>query len=323
MKGHRHRSLPGIITTLMAALLCACSAEKDGLPDSPPSDGGHDGGSAIDGGGHGKPDAGSEDAGFCPPAATYGGGEETIVPGAVSAKLVDETGAPVAAGQPLYICGINICISPKSVGTGGTAAISTNVEIKKPAFKYGDGIEYAEFAIPLTTSPSDFRMQGTGLLATARLADKSSAPLVPGADATSGDVTVSLAAGAAVSFDDLIYDTAESQVFRAVNIPLTNAGPLLPAEPEGFALLYGVSPARTTVCPAAKVTVKLPDNLGWAPGAPVEFWITTTDIGQTYAPYAGWALMSEGEVSEDGKTVVTSEGQGFLALEHFAIRLKP
>lgn len=266
------------------------------------------------------PDAGQPQV--CPPAMTYGGGEPTIVPGAVAANLVDETGAPVAAGQPLYICGLNICAAPEKVGSNGSVSMMTNLEEKRPAFKFGDSINYAEFAIPLTTSAIDFRTIGSGLLATAKLAGKPGATLTPGADATSGDVTVSLAAGASVGIDSLVYWTPDTQVFRAVGVPLANAGPLLPATPTGFALLYGVSPAETTICPPARLTVSLPNTLGWAPGAAVEFWIMTTDTGQTYAPYAGWALMSDGVVSADGKTAETADGQGFTLLENFAIRLK-
>jgi hypothetical protein len=91
-----------------------------------------------------------------------------------------------------------------------------------------------------------------------------------------------------------------------------------------FALLYGVSPEETPICPAAEISVALlhstmtPNDPGWAPGTAVEFWITTTDTGQTCAPYSGWTRTSDGVVSPDGTHVTTT--QGFLFLESFAIR---
>jgi hypothetical protein len=266
-------------------------------------------------------DAGS-DAAVCPVPTGYGGGEATIHEGSVVASLVDETGAPVAAGQPLFICGINICANPGMTSAGGTASLTTSLSMKKPAFKFGDSIAYAEFGIPLTAAATDFTMMGTGKIATAKLTGKPGAALTPGSSATSGDVTVAVPSGATVGINELIYSPGDPQLFRSAQIPLTNAARLLPATPSDFALLYGIAPAETTFCPPAQVTVTLPATLGWQPGAAVEFWVTTTDTGQVYAPYAGWALMSDGAVSADGKSATTTPTQGFQALENFAVRLK-
>jgi hypothetical protein len=299
----------------------ASSAKKDG-GSTTSRDAGHDAAVAteasVDGG---SSDAGGE-AAVCPPLMTYGGGETTLHEGSVVANLVDENDAPVAAGQPLYICGINICANPGMTTATGGASLTTNLSMKKPAFKFGDSLTYAEFGIPLTASATDFTMMGTGKIGTGKLSDKPGAALTAGTSATSGDVTVTMPAGSTVSVDELVYSTPDMQMFRSVNVPLTNAALILPSTPAGFALLYGVAPTETTFCPAAQVSVAIPASLGWQPGAAVEFWITTMDTGQTYAPYAGWALASEGAVSADGKTVTTTAGQGFLDLENFAVRLK-
>lgn len=269
----------------------------------------------------------------CPPAMKYGGGETTVSGAAATAKIVDETGAPIAAGQPLFICGINECSPPGKTVASGAASISTTLSLKKPAFKFGDAVSYAELAIPIAAGTTDFTTLGTGKLATGKLAGKPGAPLTPGADAISGDVTITIPAGASVGIDSLVYETSDSELFRSVGIPLTNVGPVLAPVTLGdggapdFQLLYGVAPAETTICPAAKVAVALPhatatpNDLGWAPGAAVEFWIMTIDTGQTYAPYAGWAKASDGVVSADGTSVATVDGQGFIFLETFAIRL--
>jgi hypothetical protein len=258
----------------------------------------------------------------------YGGGE-TAVTGSkqVTAKIVDETGAPIAAGQPVYICGIDICSNPAMSQAGGAVTISTTLSMKKPAFKVGDTINYAEIAIPLTTPTMDFTMGGTAVINTAKLSGKPGATLTPGAAAVSGDVTVSIPNGATVGIDPLVYSTPDQQKLRAVSIPLTNEGPwLASASATGFSLLYGLAPSETPVCPPAKVTVALPhvqmtpNDLGWTAGEMVEFWIMTTDTGQTYAPYAGWAKMSDGVVSADASSVSTVDGGGFIYLESFAIR---
>jgi hypothetical protein len=48
--------------------------------------------------------------------------------------------------------------------------------------------------------------------------------------------------------------------------------------------------------------------------------MTSLDVGQTFAPFAGWALMSDGTGSADGKAATTTTG--FTALDNFAVRLK-
>ncbi len=278
--------------------------------------------------------AGGSSGMSCPPSMTYGGGEQTLAGSAAKATIVDETGAPVA-GQPIYICGLNVCTDPGMTGATGSAAITTTLSERKPAFKYGDTLSYAEFAIPLTTTQlTDFTTLGSGKLATAKLAGTTGAPLAAGSAAVAGDVTVSVPAGASIGINTLVYSTPDMQMFRAVGVPIANMGPVFDSVTVGdggaadFALVYGVAPVETTLCPAATVTVALPhatmtpNDLGWTPGAAVEFWIMTTDTGQTYAPYAGWAKMSDGVVSTDGKSVATVAGQGFILLENFAIRLK-
>jgi hypothetical protein len=328
------------VTTLLAApfVMGACSSGSGGAGaggagasgTTSSSTGSKAATTGVSTGAGGSGSGGAGGSMVCPPGMTYGGGEASVAgTKSVKATIVDETGAPVV-GQPVYLCGINICPNPGITGANGGASIQTNDTETKPAFKFGDAISYAELAIPLTMAATDFTTGGA-VLATGKLAGKPGATLTPGADAISGDVTVSVPAGASVGINTLVYDTADQEKLRTVNIPLTNEGPLLdPVQVgdagAGFSLLYGLAPAETTLCPAAKVTVALshqtmmPNDLGWAPGTAVEFWIMTTDVGQTYAPYAGWAKMSDGVVSADGMSVATVDGQGFIFLENFAIR---
>jgi len=258
-------------------------------------------------------------AGAVCPGMGYGGDGVAEAGGTVQGTLVDVSGAPVA-GQPLYICGTDLCSPPAKSGSQGEVMIATNTMMKKRAFKFGDALTYAELSIPLTMATSDF-----GTITTGKLPAQGAA-LAPGGDAASGGVTVSIPAGASVVVDELVYDTPDKQLFRAVEIPVAKAKPVLDPVMIGgmaanFEILYGVAPAQTTICPAAKITV--PNAPGWPAGTAVEFWITTVATAQEYAPYAGWAKASDGEVSADGMTVSTSAAGGFIYLDTFAVRKAP
>src|SRR5450432_704778 len=262
----------------------------------------------------------------CSSDGPYGGGEAVGQGGTVTATIVDQSGAAVS-NQPTFICGLNVCSSPHQTDSSGSVSYNTTLNMTKPAFKFGDTISYAEFAIPLTPgSTTSFGTIQTGKFPVLG----SGSTLTPGTDAVSGDVTVSLAVGATIAIDALNYSTSDEQKLRTVAIPVTaQSSVLLPCSNCGFKLLYGVTPAETTICPAAKVTVALPhqtqtpNDFGWAPGAAVEFWVTTIDVGQQYAPYAGWRKISGGSVSADGTSVSTNAAEGFDFLESFAVRLKP
>jgi hypothetical protein len=271
----------------------------------------------------------------CGPHGTFGGGETSLTGLSATAAIVDEMGAPVA-GQLIMLCGINLCEAPKVTGVDGKVTISTTLPLKRPAFRYGDGVKYAFLLAPLDGASTDFTTGGH-VLATGKLSDKPGATLTAGASATSGAVTVTVAAGGTIGINGLVYDTPESQKLRAVALPLSNLGPVVASAktpsgtPVTFSLVYGVSPIDTIFCPAAKVTVALPhataspNDLGWAPGTAVELWVAGADVGQADAPYAGWAKMSDGVVSADGATVSTKDGaqQGFVTLQTFAIRKVP
>ncbi len=61
----------------------------------------------------------------------------------------------------------------------------------------------------------------------------------------------------------------------------------------------------------------------WPAGTAVEFYIHSVSVDQEWAPYAGWAKVSDGAVSADGKTIATADGQGLPVLEVFGIQKKP
>jgi hypothetical protein len=262
----------------------------------------------------------------CSAGGFFGGGEVSGQGGTVAATILDQTGIAVG-NQPTYICGVDICSDPHLTASNGSVNYGTSLNMKKPAFKFGDAVNYAEFAIPLTPSSTT----NLGTLMTGKFpAVGSGATMTPGTDAVSGDVTIAFPAGASIGIDTLVYSSSDLQQLRTVRIPINaQSSPLLPCPDCGFQLLYGLTPAETTLCPSARVTVALPhqnqspNDFGWLAGAAVEFWVMTTDTGQQFAPYAGWRKISGGVVSADGSSVATNSGEGFEFLENFAVRLRP
>jgi hypothetical protein len=260
----------------------------------------------------------------CSTGGPYGGGEPSGSGGSVSATIVDQNNAPVS-GQPTYICGLNLCSPPHSTDSSGNVSVSTSATMTRPAFRVGDAINYPLFAVPLPpNSTTNFGIFQTGAFP----AIGSGAALTPGTDAVSGDVTLSIPVGANVLVDELNFSTSDQQKLRTVRIPVTAASaPLLPCQNCGFEMLYGVTPEETTICPAAKLTIVLPheaqspNDFNWPPGAIVEIWTTTADVSQTYAPYAGWRLISYGHVSTDAMSLTSEAWGGLNFLEHLAVRL--
>jgi hypothetical protein len=332
-------SLPAL--ALMAAAAVGCGGGHPASPGAGNTGGGGGGAAGASGqAGAGEGGAGSAgaagtspDAGACGPRNTQQAPVWMATSPSAMATIVDETGAPVA-GQPAYITGINISSAPATTSATGAVSILTALTFTDPVFKYGDGINYAQLTVMAANGTNDYTVGGTMTLVTGKLSDKPAVALTPGTTAISGDVAVTVPAGGTVQIDPLVYDSADSQKLRTVPIPvgklarnLGQAGTV-----ADFALIYGVAPAETTFCPAVSVAVTLPhqtatayNDLGWAPGTAVEFWVTTTDAGQIYAPFAGWSKMSDGTVSSDGTAVITASGpgQGFVFLETFAIRKGP
>jgi len=221
-----------------------------------------------------------------------------------------------------------IGVYPHELGRRQPLIVDVELDVAAAGWRHlGDTVNYAEFAIPLTPgSTTNFGTLMTGKFP----AVGSGSTMTGGADAVSGDVTISFAAGASIFIDTLVYDSTDLQKLRTVRVPINaQTSPLLPCPDCGFQLLYGLTPAATILCPTARVTVALPhqnqspNDFGWKAGAAVEFWVMTTDTGQQYAPYAGWRKISGGVVSADGTSVSTNSGEGFEYLDNFAIRLRP
>jgi hypothetical protein len=218
--------------------------------------------------------------------------------------VVDGTGASIA-DYFVTLCGLDLCINGKTDGKGH-AKIELFDQMKKPAFKLGDGAVHVKMAVPCGPNQVIDFAQPIWLPAL----PEQGATLTAGQTATSGDVSVTVAAGATIEFELEHYPTAKMQELRAATLPVDKSAALV--DGEGLEILYGVGPTNTRICPPAAVSV--PNSLGWGAGQEVDFYLHGVNVEQDFAPYAGWARIAGGKVSEDGATIATLPGEGFPVL---------
>lgn len=235
----------------------------------------------------------------CPPGQGYMGSNLMLTGLSASATIVDLNAMPVA-NLVTFLCGTDICSNPATTNAQGTVSLSWNMKMVQPVFKFGDALTFPEIGIPVTTATTTFPTLTTAPLPAA------GAAFTPGGDAVSGGVTISLPANGVATVDPLIYDTPDKQKFRAVEIPADKGKPVIDASGLGFEMLIGVSPANTTFCPVANLT--LPNTPSWPAGTAVEIYGQSLDVGQEWAPYGGWAKIADGAVSADGKSVTSTGG---------------
>ena len=228
--------------------------------------------------------------------------------------LVQDPQAASLVDLPVQVCGLDQCFNGMS-GNGGKTVVTPRTKLTSPAFKYGDGFEYAELAVPLGNNAT----QDLGLIVALPLPDFADGAAFPKAgDVSNGDVTLSLARGSTVQHDLLTYSDDADLVFRSTSIPIEASSKAL--DPSfGFELAYAVAPLGTTFCPAAKLSLK--NSLNWDPGTQVEVFIQGLDVAEEWAPYGTWTQVAEGSVSADGSSIDTTSG-GIPILSSIAVRRK-
>jgi hypothetical protein len=243
----------------------------------------------------------------------YAGTEPDVTVVHVSATVVDEAKNPVPK-MLAQACGVNVCVNGATDDTG-IVVIDTNTKEQRPAFKYGDGKTHAKFALLLgDTSPVNVDLGPEGTVAFDPPAD--GAPLDPGTTASSRGVELALAADMnPAKPDPFDFDTPDLKKFRAalVSEPPAAVDPSL-----GFGIVVALTPSGTELCPPAKLTV--PNTASWPAGAAVEVFLHGIDVGEAWAPYGGWAKVSDAAVSADGKTISTSDAGGLPALSVVGLR---
>jgi hypothetical protein len=125
-------------------------------------------------------------------------------------------------------------------------------------------------------------------------------PLVAGLTASSAALSLTLTPEAEIEFDRLTYQGEAELALRAVQVPLEGAPEVI--DPAlGFELVYAATPMETRFCPPAQL--KLENLEGWEPETEVEIWLHGIDITEEWAPYGGWAKVSEAVVSADGRRI--------------------
>ena len=266
--------------------------------------------------------AGGSDAGSSSMIHCGGPGFASAAPSVtlahVSATVVDEAGNPVPH-MLAQACGVNVCVNG-ATDANGVVVIDTNTDEQKPAFKYGDGKTHAKFALPLgDQSPIDIELGQERTVAFDPPA--MGVPLSAGTTAVSRDVALELPKDLnPVSPDPFDFDTPDLRKFRAVPVSATNA-PAAVDPSLRLGILYALTPSGTELCPPAKLTV--PNSANFPAGSAVEFYLHGIDVAEEWAPYGGWAKVSDGVVSSDGKTISTADGGGLPALSVVGVRLAP
>lgn len=279
------------------------------------------GGSGAGNGGSG----GSHDA-VCDPGPGYDEPTAARKIVTLTATVVDASGSPIV-GMATQLCGTDICNFAKTdengVATYPSCAASDPCTtgpkplspFTKPAFKHGSGVNYARFAY-LLPAGEDFDLPAVRALELP--APGTGDALLAGQTAESGGVELMLADDASIHSEGFL--TPDEEQFRIAFLDVDDA-PAAVDPSLGLEMLMGVGPIEVNICPAA--TLSVPNTEGWAAGTQVEFLLHGIDVTEEWAPYGGWAVVSTGAVSEDGNSVVTTDGEGIPQLSVIGIRRKP
>ena len=231
----------------------------------------------------------------------------------VDAQIDDPSGNAVP-NLLVQVCGLDICVNGTSNGAGKTS-VAPGVKLESPAFKYGDGFDFAKLAAAL--GPEATQDLGD-IIALPLPSDADGAAFTTSGAVTNGDVSLILADDTDVAHDLLTYSDAKDRVFRSVQIPLAQSTHA--ADPSlGLELAYALAPVSTVLCPAAGLRVR--NSLAWPPGTAVEVFIQGLEVDEKWAPYAAWVKVADGSVSADGASIETTSG-GIPILSSIALRRK-
>jgi hypothetical protein len=299
----------------VSALLVACGSDpvsKDDAGGGGTSGTGASGGTSGTGGGALCPN-GPGPGSSCPAGPGYFEESPEIEAGSVNATIVDAEGAPIP-DLMVFICGTLVCSSPERTDENGYVTIGFSRAMVEPAFKYGDGLEFGRFAVPLPESTVEREL---GTIATPRLPSPGEC-LEPGRTVQSGGVSLTLAEDAKVEVLALDYPEPDDRTFRAAELPLELSPPALAAG-EGLDAVFALAPTGAVVCPPA--TVELPNTPGYPPGTEVELLVHGVDIEEDWAPYAGWAVFATGRVDDAGERIRTVDG-GLSMISDIGVRAR-
>lgn len=289
----------------LALFMVACGSDPltpEGAAGNEPGAAGS--GSNTEGG------SGGDDHVECDEGPGYAINPEPSLIESVGATVLDDAGEPYA-NLLVQVCGIDRCTNGYT-DEAGVTSVSPGEPIMQAAFKYGDGLGFGKFAIPLGASETVFEL---GVVRTVRL-PQTGAPIAAGKTSASGGVNITVPANGSFEFDLLVYRDAAEQAFRAAELSLADAPEGLLGD-SGVELVFALAPVDTEFCPAA--TLDFPNRGGWDPGTEVEFLLHGLDLSERFAPYAGWAVIGSGAVDESGERLVMLEG-GVRTLSAVGVR---
>jgi hypothetical protein len=229
----------------------------------------------------------------------------------LGATVVDEQGAPVA-GILAQACGTNVCLQAKT-DTSGRVTIVQNESIAKLAFKYGDGLRYAQVVVPLPDAERhDLGEQSTLRLPLGDAVNRFEA----GASLESSGARLELDDNTTVKLDRLSYPDESDHVFVARLFERETLPSSVAA--QDFAAVWVFGPHKTEFCPPAKLD--LPNTTELASGASVELWLLVTGTEGHFAPYAEWGKVGTATVSSDGSRIETNPNSGLPQLGIIGLR---
>jgi hypothetical protein len=311
----------GLGFSIILAAFAACGGDDDNNSSSSSSSG--SGGSSSSGTtsstGVTTGTGSSTSSGDACPAVGYPGDGSADGVNTVTARVEDTSGNGVP-NLLLDVCGFNLCLNGSTDANGDAAVNNTSGTVLDDArMYYGDGKDYVRLCQEIPGLP-DATLGTINTVALPPLAQGQT--IAAGSPVTQGPLTIEVDAAGAIEHDIILYATDAERVFRSVLIPHDNGSLSFPAIDASlnFDLVFGTAPINTKFCPAAKLTF---DNTeGWAADAEVEVFFHGTEVFTDFAPYGGWAKVSDGKVSSDGTTVSTNDGEGIPQLGVFGVRLK-
>jgi hypothetical protein len=235
----------------------------------------------------------------------------------LDATVVDEHGQGVP-NLLAQACGTNLCLADKTDASGDVALRQDPaVELRRAAFKYGDGLRYAQFARLLSEeSEHSLGEQRTFAFPALGLGE----PFRVGERLTSSGVVLDLSETLAVRVDVLSFPDTEEQVFVAQPLPSDSWPEAVPKD-AGLEVLVALGPVKTKFCPPARLDVE--NTAGWPPGAEVEVLLHVTDALSHWGAYGTFSRVSLAQVDEAGERVTTNVGEGLPELGVVGLRLAP
>lgn len=230
----------------------------------------------------------------------------------LNARVVDQDGEGVPS-VIAQVCGLDLCLFGET-DEFGYIQHKQSTEMKRFAFKYGDGVRYAQFARLLTDGATyDLGDQAT----VAFPAASESAAFEAGQVVTSGAFELDLTDTTA-KIDMLSFPNDEQHVFVASELEPERWPDAVPSDQQ-IEQLVALGPLKTKFCPPAALT--WPNTAQLPADAAVELLLHITDTANHWGAYGTFASVATGHVSSDGESITTDTDSGLPELGVIGVRL--